>query len=243
VVAAAAAPALAADEAPWAYRGILDFKLPILAALIVFAGMVVFMIGVAKRNPNLYIRPLAGITAIEEAIGRATEMGRPVIYIPGVDDINNIQTIYSMVILEKVATMVAKYGTPLLVPTASAFVTPVAEETVKQGYLNAGVPENFNQQHPLHVERAVRVHGGDERDDPADAPRRGPSGWASAESLPAAETGFRAGAIRSRGPRTSTSSCSSVACDYTLIGEGPSSRRRTREPGPPGRSRRRTTSR
>jgi hypothetical protein len=49
-----------------------------------------------------------------------------------------------MVILEKVATMVAKYGTPLLVPTASAFVTPVAEETVKQGYLNAGVPENFN---------------------------------------------------------------------------------------------------
>src|SRR4029077_3842737 len=95
----------------------IDPKLPVLVTLVVFSAMVYWMIQVAKRIPNLYIRPLAGIAAIEEAVGRATEMGRPVIYIPGVDDINNIQTIYSMMILEKVATMVAKYGTPLLVPT------------------------------------------------------------------------------------------------------------------------------
>src|SRR4030095_4736641 len=103
-MASAAVPALAADGSPWAYGGVLDFKLPILLALIIFTMLIVLMIGIAKKNPNLYIRPLGGITAIEEAIGRATEMGRPVIYIPGVDDINNIQTIYSMVILEKVAT-------------------------------------------------------------------------------------------------------------------------------------------
>src|SRR5262245_3241036 len=139
VLAASVGRTVAADElARWQWGGI-DYKVPVLIALVIFAGLVACMIRRARSNPNLYIRPLAGITAIEEAIGRATEMGRPVIYIPGVDDINNIQTIYSMVILEKVATMVAKYGTPLLVPTASAFVTPVAEEPVQQGYLNAGV--------------------------------------------------------------------------------------------------------
>ena len=218
----AATPALAADGSPWAYGGILDFKLPILLSLIIFTSLVAVMIGVARRNPNLYIRPLAGIAAIEEAIGRATEMGRPVIYIPGVDDINNIQTIYSMVILEKVATMVAKYGTPLLVPTASAFVTPVAEETVKQGYLNAGVPENFNPNNVRYMSNeqfafTAATNGMILRERPAASLLMGSF---YAESLLMAETGFRAGAIQVAG----TANIHQlpffvVACDYTLIGE------------------------
>lgn len=221
-MASAAVPALAADGSPWAYGGVLDFKLPILLALIIFTMLIVLMIGIAKKNPNLYIRPLAGITAIEEAIGRATEMGRPVIYIPGVDDINNIQTIYSMVILEKVATMVAKYGTPLLVPTASAFVTPVAEETVKQGYLNAGVPENFNPNNIRYMSNeqfafTAATNGMILRERPAASLLMGSF---YAESLLMAETGFRAGAIQVAG----TANIHQlpffvVACDYTLIGE------------------------
>lgn len=222
VIGAGALPALAEDQkAPWAMGG-FDLKLPVLVALVVFATLVVLLIGMANRNPNLYIRPLAGITAIEEAIGRATEMGRPVIYIPGVDDINNIQTIYSMVILEKVATMVAKYGTPLLVPTASAFVTPVAEETVKQGYLNAGVPENFNPNNIRYMSNeqfafTAATNGMILRERPAASLLMGSF---YAESLLMAETGFRAGAIQVAG----TANIHQlpffvVACDYTLIGE------------------------
>ena len=217
-----AIPALAAsDAARWQWGGI-DYKLPVLLALAIFAGLVAFMIRRARSNPNLYIRPLAGITAIEEAIGRATEMGRPVIYIPGVDDINNIQTIYSMVILEKVATMVAKYGTPLLVPTASAFVTPVAEETVKQGYLNAGVPDNFNPNNVRYMSNeqfafTAATNGMILRERPAASLLMGSF---YAESLLMAETGFRAGAIQVAG----TANIHQlpffvVACDYTLIGE------------------------
>jgi hypothetical protein len=214
--------ALGADEASRWVRGGIDYKLPVLLALLIFTGLVVIMIRVARRNPNHYIRPLAGITAIEEAIGRATEMGRPVIYIPGVDDINNIQTIYSMVILEKVATMVAKYGTPLLVPTASAFVTPVAEETVKQGYLNAGVPENFNPNNIRYMSNeqfafTAATNGMILRERPAASLLMGSF---YAESLLMAETGFRAGAIQVAG----TANIHQlpffvVACDYTLIGE------------------------
>jgi hypothetical protein len=200
----------------------VDPKWPVLIALVVFSAMVVWMIRVARRNPNLYIRPLAGIAAIEEAVGRATEMGRPVIYIPGVDDINNIQTIYSMMILEKVATMVAGYGTPLLVPTASAFVTPVAEETVKQGYLNAGVPDAFNPNNIRYMSNeqfafTAATNGMILRERPAASLLMGSF---YAESLLMAETGFRAGAIQVAG----TANIHQlpffvVACDYTLIGE------------------------
>lgn len=222
----AAAPAAAEDATPStlvpAPAAYVDFKVPVLVALIVFSCLVVLMIRVARANRNLYIRPLAGISAIEEAIGRATEMGRPVIYIPGVDDINNIQTIYSMVILEKVATMVAKYGTPLLVPVASAFVTPVAEETVKQGYLNAGVPDAFNPNNVRYMSNeqfafTAATNGWILRERPAASLLMGSF---YAESLLMAETGFRAGAIQVAG----TANIHQlpffvVACDYTLIGE------------------------
>src|SRR5262249_17188905 len=80
--------AWAADTPAWQINWVIDLKLPVLVSLIIFLTLVFVMIRAAKANPHLYIRPLAGITAIEEAVGRATEMGRPVIYIPGVDDIN-----------------------------------------------------------------------------------------------------------------------------------------------------------
>lgn len=220
----AAGPAAAEGGGEASVTGVaryLDFKWPVLVSLVVFSLMVAFMIRVSHGR-NLYIRPLAGISAIEEAVGRATEMGRPVIYIPGVDDINNIQTIYSMVILEKVATMVAKYGTPLLVPVGSAFVTPVAEETVKQGYLNAGVPDAFNPNNIRYMSNeqfafTAATNGWILRERPAASFLMGSF---YAESLLMAETGFRAGAIQVAGTANIHQlAFFIVACDYTLIGE------------------------
>ncbi|MCS7065862.1 MAG: hypothetical protein NZL85_06240, partial [Fimbriimonadales bacterium] len=37
----------------------------------------------AKAGAQLYIRRIPGLDAIDEAIGRSTEMGRPVTMIPG----------------------------------------------------------------------------------------------------------------------------------------------------------------
>ena len=48
--------------------------------------------GIANTNTIPALRRLPGIDAIEEAIGRATEMGRPVLFIPGINDIDDIQT-------------------------------------------------------------------------------------------------------------------------------------------------------
>src|SRR5206468_8014716 len=121
-----------------------------------------------------------------------------------------------------VAEMVPKYGPPLLVPTASAFVTPVAEETVKQGYLNAGVPDNYNPNNIRYMSNeqfafTAATNGMILRERPAASILMGSF---YAESLLMAETGFAAGSIQVAG----TANIHQlpffvVACDYTLIGE------------------------
>jgi hypothetical protein len=200
----------------------LTLKDPVFFALLIFSGLVFWLIRRARRQSDMYIRPLAGITAIEEAVGRATEMGRPVLYVPGIDDVNNIQTIYSMVILEHVSNMVAQYGTPLIVPVGRAFVVPMAEETVRQGYLNAGVPEAYNPSTVRYMSDeqfafTAATNGIILRERPAANIFLGSF---YAESLLLAETGFMAGSIQVAG----TANIHQlpffvVACDYALIGE------------------------
>jgi len=218
--AAAPAPGAAAPS-PWVWW-IFDFKLPILVSLLLFSAMMLVLIRVARARPNMYIRPLAGITAIEEAIGRATEMGRPVLYVPGIDNVNNIQTIYSMVILEHVAKTVAKYGTPLIVSVGQAFVTPMAEETVKQGFTNAGVPDAYRPgivryQSDEQFAFTAATNGIILRERPAANLLMGSF---YAESLLLAETGFMARSIQVAGTaNVHQLPFFVVACDYTLIGE------------------------
>ena len=197
-------------------------QLAIFIALIIFGGFVLWCIGRARRGEELFIRKIAGLEAVEEAVGRATEMGKPVLYVPGIDDVNNIQTIYSMLILGHIAKIVAKYETPLIVPICKSFVVPLAEETTKQAYLDAGVPDAYdpNNIRFLSEEQFAFTAGVDGimlREKPAANLFLGSF---FAESLILAETGFQTGAIQIAG----TANIHQlpffvVACDYTLIGE------------------------
>jgi hypothetical protein len=197
-------------------------RLAILAAITVFLLLVLFFRRRAKGGRELFIRHIPGLDAIEEAVGRATEMGRPILYVPGIDEANNIQTIYSMVILNNVSRMVAKYETPLIVPICRAFVVPLAEETVRQGYMDAGRPDAFRRDNVRYLSDeqfafTAAVNGIMLRERPAANLFLGSF---FAESLMLAETGFSTGAVQIAG----TANIHQlpffvVACDYTLIGE------------------------
>jgi len=188
----------------------------------VFCLLIFGFIALAGRGRKLYLRKIAGLEAIEEAVGRATEMGRSVLYVPGIDDVNNIQTIYSMVILGHVARTVAQYETRLIVPLAKAFVVPLAEETVRAAYMDAGRPDSFipDDIRYLSDEQFAFTAGVDGimmREKPAANLYLGSF---FAESLVLAETGFATGAVQIAG----TANIHQlpffvVACDYTLIGE------------------------
>ena len=197
-------------------------KITMAVLLVFFFAAVLWYIRRARRDKDLYIRPIAGLAAINEAIGRATEMGRPILYVPGIDDVDNIQTIASISILANVAKLAASYDTRTIVPCRSPLVYPLAEETVRNAFADAGRPDAFQRDD-------IRFLSDDQfaftagtagimlRERPAANLYLG-SFWA--ESLILAETGFAAGAIQIAG----TANVSQLpffvaACDYTLIGE------------------------
>jgi uncharacterized protein DUF6754 len=197
-------------------------RFPIFLAILLLGALVVFFITRARKGKTFFIRKIAGLEAVEEAVGRATEMGKPVLYVPGIDDANNIQTIYSMIVLGHIARMVARYETPLLIPTCKAFVVPLAEETVRQAYLDTGHLDAYNPNNIRYLSDeqfafAAGVNGMILRERPAAILYMGSF---YAESLLLAETGFQTGAIQIAG----TANIHQlpffvVACDYTLIGE------------------------
>jgi hypothetical protein len=196
-----------------------------LNQLVIFALYLIAVlvcIRLAARGWKFFVRKIAGLRAIEEAIGRATEMGRPVLYVPGIDDMNNIQTIASMVILNDVARIAATYETPVIVPVCRPFVVPVAEEAVKQGYMNAGRPELYKPDTVRYLSDVqfaftAGVSGIMLREKTAANLYLGSF---FAESLILAETGFATGAIQVAGTANIHQLPFFVAaCDYALIGE------------------------
>jgi hypothetical protein len=197
-------------------------RLVMFAILALFFIFVLVYIRLAAAGREFFVRKITGLTAIEEAIGRATEMGRPVLYVPGIDDLNNIQTIASMVILNDVARLSATYETPIIVPVCRPFVVPVAEEAVKQGFLNAGRPELYNPDNVRYLSDeqfafTAGVNGIMLREKTAANLYLGSF---FAESLILAETGFSTGAIQVAGTANIHQLPFFVAaCDYTLIGE------------------------
>ena len=125
----------------WFHTG----KVRVLVGCVLFLGLILFYFHAAQRGIQMYLRPIAGIEAIDEAIGRATEMGKPILYVPGLSSIGDVATIASLTILGRVAKKVAEYQTPLLVPNRDPIVYTIAEETVRQGYLEAGRPDAFEK--------------------------------------------------------------------------------------------------
>jgi len=194
----------------------------VLTLTLAFFAFVLFYMASAQSGRKPFVRRIPGIDAIEEAIGRATEMGRSVLYVPGINDINEIQTVASLVILESVARLTAKYETPIVVPVTYPIPFTIAEEMVKGGYLHAGRPEAYDPNSvrfisPEQFAYVAAVTGIMLRDRPAAHIFMGSF---YAESLLLAETGFQTGAIQVAGTaNVHQLPFFVVACDYTLIGE------------------------
>ncbi len=183
---------------------------------------VVAFILLARAGWPLKIRPIAGLAAVEEAVGRATEMGRACLFIPGIQDMNEMQTIAGLAILSNVAQRTAEYDCHLETPTTRSLVMTAARETVAAAYLLAGRPDAYNEDSIYYVTDeqfayVSYVTGYMVREKPAACFYLGSF---FAESLILAETGNSIGAIQIAGTaQPSQLPFFVAACDYTLIGE------------------------
>jgi len=198
------------------------YRLNALVLLAVFSSAVLYYITRARKAKPIYIRKIAGLDAVDEAVGRATEMGKKMLYIPGIMSVDEIQTIASLAILGHIAKLSATYNADLEVPNKDPLTFAAARETVKEAYLEAGRPDLFREEMVNYVTYdqfayTASVTGKMVRERPA---TNFLIGSFYAESLLLAETGQAIGAIQISGTaEVAQLPFFVVACDYTLIGE------------------------
>lgn len=92
------------------------------------------------------IRTIPGLLAIEEFVGRAAEMGRPVHFSSGLSGLTSstgAQTVAATSILSEVAKFSAEKGSKLVVSVRPPDSLALQEETVRQRYMEQGKPEEF----------------------------------------------------------------------------------------------------
>jgi len=196
-----------------------------------FVGLVldillfILVVYYTSGDKKIYIRRVAGLDAIEEAVGRAAEMGKPVVASYGLAGFT-YWTLAGLTILAHVAQLAARTGTRLIVPTGgsteSLIVRPVAEEIVKTAYMMEGIPDQYNPDDlPFLSGQQYAYTGGYvgilQRTRPASVIMTG-SHWSEAMNI--AETSNTIGAITiTSGSYISNLAALACASDYILIGE------------------------
>ncbi len=197
-------------------------KVITLIATIIFTITVFTFISLSKRGKDLYIRPIAGLAEIDNAIGRATEMGRPMLFCTGAGGLSDVATLASLGILGLVAKRAAEYDTKLIVPCYDYMVMPIAQEIVREAHYEVGRPDSYDKNNIFYLTNVqfayvAGVNGIMIRERMA---TNFFMGFFAAEALLMTETGNFIGAVQIAGTDAITQIPFFITtCDYTLIGE------------------------
>jgi hypothetical protein len=175
----------------------------------------------ARQGKQLYIRRIPGLDAIDEAIGRSTELGRPVTMIPGLTGFG-VEAVQALTIFKYITKQIARFATPMRLLTANATVYAVAQEAIADAYNEAERPDLYDPDSVRFLSSeqfafASGVAGLIQRERVA---ANFMFGIFFAESLIFAETGNIVGAVQIAGTVSFTQVPFFVAaCDYTIIGD------------------------
>ena len=175
----------------------------------------------AKGQKGLYIRRIAGLNAIDEAVGRSTEMGKPVLMVPGIGTLNAI-SVQALNIFAYVTRTAARFANPIRLCCADAAVYAVAQEIIRDVYQSEGLIDRYDPDSVRFVSDrqfafAAGVAGTILREQTAATFFLGEF---FAESLIFAETANSIGAIQVAGSTQNTQTPFFIAaCDYVLISD------------------------
>lgn len=192
------------------------------ATVFILSAVVFTAILHARRGGEVYVRRIPGLTAIDETVGRATEMGRPITFSLGLSQQLDIVALQALAICLHVVRLAIRFGTRVIVTMRNATVYAVTDEAINEAYTSAGRPESFRREDVRFLSDrqfayASAMMGTIIRERAASNYMFGEF---YAESLILAEAGNQVGAIQVAGtPSTTQVPFFIAACDYTIIGE------------------------
>jgi hypothetical protein len=178
----------------------------------------------ARKRP-FHMRSIPGLQAVEEAVGRATEMGKPVFYSPGYADVAGTTappTLAGLNLMAHVGRLAARYNTRLVTTVGHANTYALATEILRNAYISEGKLDAYdlgNIYFTTDVQFAYTAAsvGLIQREKPATAFL---TGYFAAEAIVLAEATAATNSLSISG----TTNYFQIpffmaACDYTMIGE------------------------
>jgi hypothetical protein len=193
-----------------------------LVAVALFAAMFFVLVLRGRRGAELYVRPIKALDALDDAVGRAAEMGRPVLYSPGLSGVSDPATVASLSILSRVARRAARLHTRIKVPNYGPLTWPVTQNIVREAFTAAGRSEEYDPDDVSYLTSrfltyAAAVTGIMTRERTAS---NFLIGHFYSEALILAETGVSTGALQIGGTDSVTQLPFIITtCDHTMIGE------------------------
>ncbi len=209
-----------------------------LAVLILMTASGIYYYRKFASDKVVPIRRIGGLDTIDEAIGRATEMGRPVHFTTGFGGLV-ADTFAAFAVLDYVARQCARYNARLIVSNSQPVVHPITENIVKTAYTVEGRPDSFKPSNIRYLSDTQQAYvsgvwGIMEREKAA---ANIMMGYFFAESLLLAECGNRVGAFQVAG---TASAAAPVFCGRLRLhpGRRGTVRRRCLSDSGPGEDRR-----
>ena len=122
----------------------LEHITPGILAILVIAGVLLYRELRRVQGGYLhFIRRIPGVDAIEGAVGRCAELGRPVVFTTALTDVGPV--LYACLgVLHSVARKVAQYKLKLIVPQYSPEAMALVEDTVRNAYREVGRSSSFD---------------------------------------------------------------------------------------------------
>jgi hypothetical protein len=193
--------------------------------ILTFVAMYYYM-HLGKQGKVFKIRTLPAIQAIPEAVGRAAEMGQPVMWTPGIagglnDSTQGPQTLASISILEYVTEEAVKAGVKIAAICPLPDALPLVEEAMRTAYMTQGKPEEFDVDSVRFISGQSAYMTGTlgymQRERPASTILMGGFYY---EAVIIAEAGNTIGAMQIGGTNNTHQMPFLVAtCDYMLLAE------------------------
>ncbi len=114
-----------------------------LLVLIAYIAIFVYASSRFRRTGEVYVRELEGVKKIEEGIGRAVEMGRPVHWSYGTGAFD-AQHMAAFSLLSYAAKLCAQYDCRMILSIALPELVPMTDEIIRKAYSEAGKPNQYN---------------------------------------------------------------------------------------------------
>jgi hypothetical protein len=190
-----------------------------------FLDLLVFYYMARKGKTFEIKKKIAAFEMLPEAVGRATEMGKPMHGATGGSSTTSWRgphVVAGLTVMGYVAELCAKSGVALYVSPIEPDQLVLAEDAVRGGYTRAGRPDLFKREYILFHGRedasyAIGIWGFLDRERPAAQLLLG--GYGS-EALQIAEMGNKIGALQIGGtPTTWQVPFLAVSVDYLMIGD------------------------